>query len=170
MAYFSTWPPHENQVSKTRFITLINKHTREEPKKKKKKKRTQAARQCATQARQRSPQHAIWAVRDPGSAQPRPSVTQATRDPGRAWPRQRATQAAHDPSNARPRQHATSLWFGFLKFFLGISASLIWVSPSDLDFLNFFLGMSASLIWVSPSDLDFWNFFLGIPQQNQYIL
>ena len=47
MAYFSTWP-HENRVSKTRFINLIK--VKQEPTKKKKKKtrnrerRTQAAR------------------------------------------------------------------------------------------------------------------------------
>ena len=47
MAYFSTWP-HENRVSKTRFINLIK--VKEEPREKKKKKtrnrerRTRAAR------------------------------------------------------------------------------------------------------------------------------
>ena len=46
VAYFSTWRPHENRVSKTRFPTLINieepsTHIRENPEKEKKKKKIQ---------------------------------------------------------------------------------------------------------------------------------
>ena len=69
VAYFSTWQPHENRVSKTWFITLINNrdhsqnisNQRRTQKKKKKERRTQAARRCATQARPR------------GARRPRPS-------------------------------------------------------------------------------------------------
>ena len=55
MAYFSTWRPHGNRVSKTRFITLIN--VREEPRErerereKKKKKREKIETQAVHRAR-----------------------------------------------------------------------------------------------------------------------
>ena len=42
VAYFSTWQPHENRVSKTRFISLINSsdHSQNISDQKKKKKKT----------------------------------------------------------------------------------------------------------------------------------
>ena len=69
VAYFFTWRPHKNRVSKTRFPTLINieepsTHIRENPEKEKK-----------------NPEE----PRNPGSAQPGWRV--GARHPGRARPR-----------------------------------------------------------------------------------
>ena len=112
VAYFSTWRPHENRVSKTRFPTLINieepsTHIRENLEKKKKSRRTQKPRQRAT-----------WVVcclgffhpgaRCPGCAQLGP----VQRNPGSAQPGSRATWAAR-----RETQAARSLGRALPRFF-----------------------------------------------------
>ena len=84
---FGLWRPHENRVSKTRFIILIN--TKEEPRprrtqrKKNQKQRKKNPGQAAHRARPRS--CALCPVCDPGQAA-RCAVTQADQS------RQRATQ------------------------------------------------------------------------------
>ena len=63
MAYFSTWRPHGNRVSKTRFITLIN--VREEPREREREREKKKERE------DRDPGRAPCATRScPGSARP----------------------------------------------------------------------------------------------------
>ena len=72
VAYFSTWRPHENRVSKTRFPTLINieepsTHIRENPEKEKKKKNPEEPRN--TGSAQPGP-HVAWFARGLGCTRP----------------------------------------------------------------------------------------------------
>ena len=63
VAYFSTWRPHGNRVSKTRFITLIN--VREEPREREREREKKKERE------DRDPGRAPCATRScPGSARP----------------------------------------------------------------------------------------------------
>ena len=129
VAYFSTWRPHENRVSKTRFPTLINieepsTHIRENPEKEKKKsRRTQKPRQRAT-----------WAVRCLGF------FHLGARRPGRVRPGPRATWTA-----CRETQAARSLGRTLPGFF----------SPKYLRLMvdRFFLPSDLIVVIV-----DFWNF------------
>ena len=57
VAYFSTWRPHGNRVSKTRFITLIN--VREEPREREREREKKKREKIETQAVHRArPGHA----------------------------------------------------------------------------------------------------------------
>ena len=67
MAYFSTWWPHENRVSKTQFINLIK--VKEEPRRTQRKKKS-------LETEREEPRSCT--VRDPGQAA-RCVVTQADR-------------------------------------------------------------------------------------------
>ena len=84
---FGLWRPHENRVSKTRFIILIN--TKEEPRPRRtqrKKKKTETEREEPRPRTMHDPGQAACIVRDPGQA------ARTVRDPGQAA-RCAATQA-----------------------------------------------------------------------------
>ena len=71
VAYFFTWQPHENRVSKTRFISLINsrdhsQNISDQIKKKKKKKLETEREKNPGSAAVRNPGQATHTVCDPG--------------------------------------------------------------------------------------------------------
>ena len=159
VAYFSTWRPHGNRVSKTWFSNPYYtyqyhkspEHIRayQRRKKKKKTRRTQAV------------------ARDLGSAQPRARVAQVARDPwvarssGRARPRQRAAQAVTTAKEFW-RYCCLSFAFFYLAFCLATQkiikfGSLRFSLRSNgcvLDFLSFFF----CVFWLVREAWAF-NFF-----------
>ena len=159
LAYFSTWWPYGNQVSRTRFTILINieknpKHIRENPEKKKKNQKNLEHQRNPGSARPRSlatwvtcclgffhpsrvqpKPHATWAMRylgffHPSRVQPRPCATQAARGPGYALPRPQATQAVCCLGFFHPRSsHIISGWWSGIKSVQHGSESLDSFSP-----------------------------------------
>ena len=146
MAYFSTWRPHENQVSKTRFTTLINiehnQRIRENPEKKKKKKKNQKNPEQRNPGSARPGSCATWAMRclgffHLGSMRPRSRATQATR-----------AQAMHNPGHTKPRPR----WWGISD---EVSFSEVFLVRWALD------SFSLSLIfWSNWIFFFFWVFRL----------
>ena len=154
VAYFSTWRPHGNRVSKTRFITLINieknpEHIKEEP-------RgggggEEKPRPCATR------QRAAQVLRGPGSAPPRQCATQVARNPCNTRPWSRAAQATRCLGFFQSGRLLIIQWLTHIEFisdwWSGIrsvqhgSESLdsfsLWFDCCVSGFLKFFLCISA---------------------------
>ena len=158
MAYFSTWQLHGNRVSKTRFITLINKmksdqNIRGQPEKKKTQKQKRERRW--DRGEKKPPEHRRrWrsekknhqnlgrrltqAAREPrpraspGCAQPRPSRE----------PRPRANQAVTRAQVVRKPGRCASPGYAPVRWAL---------SPFDLS-----LSVWDCCVW------DFWNLFMGV--------
>ena len=141
VAYFSTWRPHENRVSKTRFTTLINtepityqRKPREEKKKKKKpeERRTKKPRQ-----------RAAWVARCLGFFHP------GACHPGRTWPGPglRVTWATHCQGFFHPgRTWPMPRWWG--------EHLIVFLVKWALD------SFSLSLIFWSDWIFFFWYFSL----------
>ena len=159
MAYFSMWWLHGNQVSKTRFISLINKNKskrnhqniREEPREKRKKKKKKNP-ETERERRSRSELVAL-------DHRTRPRQTQATRNPGLGLvclghPRPRANPGlglAHLcrrglglPRSLRPESFSPS----------NLSLPLIWVFRIGIDVF----GISWICFWVFQSVHETSNF------------
>ena len=78
VAYFSTWQPHENQVSGTRFISLINRrdHSQNISDQRKKKKNPEREKNPGSAA-VCNPGQAARTVRDPHQESLHPPATMA---------------------------------------------------------------------------------------------
>ena len=120
VAYFSTWRPHGNRVSKTWFSNPYYtyqyhkspEHIRayQRRKKKKKTRRTQAVARDLSSARPRL-SRVTWAARDLGRTLPGPRETWVARCLGRA------TQATRSPGR-HYRQGVLEVLLSFFCFFL----------------------------------------------------
>ena len=134
VAYFSTWRPRGNQVSKTRFPTPINiennpEHIRENPEKKKKKtRRTQNMRRAA------------WVFFTQVCA------AQVMRDPGRTLTWAACCLGFFHPSRTRPRLRVAWVFF-----------TLIWSQPTH-PWPTLTLQSHPLRSWSSLS-FCFWFFF-----------
>ena len=131
VVYFSTWRPHENWVSKTRFTTHINieepsTHIRE-------KKNPEETRRT-----QKPRQHAAWVACDLGGALP------GVFSPRCAPPRSHATWAAHKETRQRATQAVCCLGF----FHPGISG---WWSVDSFSPLIW-------LLWLWISEIFYFIF------------
>ena len=105
VAYFSTWQLHKNRVSKTRFITLINKmksdqNIRGQPEKKKKKPRNRKERDDEIGEKKTTRTSEKMEIGEKKSPEPGPM-----RDPGRA----RAQAVAQTKLSREPRPLASEV-------------------------------------------------------------
>ena len=105
VAYFSTWQLHKNRVSKTRFITLINKmksdqNIRGQPEKKKKKPRNRKEREDGDRRKKTTRTSEKMEIGEKKSPEPGPM-----RDPGRA----RAQAVAQTKPSREPRPLASEV-------------------------------------------------------------